>query len=144
MAQLPGSGFFVKLNTRSAKDAPLHDYDNAALQAAIDRKLEQAAQRGAGKSEQERQNEEVRPLWRRRKRRCVCAAARRRWDCCGGLRAWRRIWPSSCGSRPSWWTCRWWCELVDEVVAQPQGEFRAFVGGNRLNAVSQYYSFCAV
>ena len=33
-------------------------------------------------------------------------------------------------------------EWVDKVIDQPQGEFRAFVGNNRLNAVSQYYSFC--
>jgi hypothetical protein len=32
-------------------------------------------------------------------------------------------------------------EWRGEVVRQPEGEFRAFVGGNRLNAVSQYYSF---
>lgn len=33
-------------------------------------------------------------------------------------------------------------EWDDYVVCNPQGEFRCFVHNNRLNAVTQYYSFC--
>ncbi len=59
MGRLSGSGFFVKLNTRSAKDVPLYDFDNTALQAKVDEWLDKAAERAAGKSELERQNLEV-------------------------------------------------------------------------------------
>jgi hypothetical protein len=53
------AGAFVKLNTRSPKDVPLYDFDNAELRRLLDERLQEAAARGSGRSEREQQNLQV-------------------------------------------------------------------------------------
>lgn len=135
----PG-GAFVKLATRSPKDVPIYDFGNAELRRRLDERLATVPEQ---LPELERQNLEV---------AAFVAASQEVLRVYNGRDALSLLLRSTrvaedlskaahfVAQNPPLAVCvREW---VPEVVAHPEGEFRCFVASNRLNAVTQYYSFC--
>ena len=143
---------FIKLATRSPKDAPLYDFENKELQQCILEELNRVALQGIQskkRGKMELKPVDLIPAFVRATNRylkvengkkaleLLIESHRIREDLNRMLNLGKQKFEKVKDAVSI--VLREWLE---EVVERPQFEFRAFVHNNHINAITQYFSFC--
>ena len=133
-AHIPSGRWFIKLDTRSAKDAVLYDFDNPVIQNLLRQSL-------TGISPDDLQTSNV-AFVKATNHALACQDA---WDALALFRNSTRITQDL--SRQLEFGAEH-CQIslvlrewLDEIIERPQYEFRCFVHELRLNAITQYFDW---